>query len=96
MLQIERCTHATYGATIVRRKHHRETVKIPTIAGVGDYPCREAMTVNLSEGWGREPCCVAEGWKMTQQPSFTSARPRISTCGLHFPTAWPRFKALAR
>jgi CheY-like chemotaxis protein len=50
-LQIERCMHAAYGATVVRRrKHHRETVKIPAIASTRDYPYGEATIVNLSEG----------------------------------------------
>jgi CheY-like chemotaxis protein len=51
MLQIERCMRAAYGATVVRRrKHHRETVKIPAIASTRDYPYAEVTIVNLSEG----------------------------------------------
>jgi CheY-like chemotaxis protein len=50
-LQIERCMRAAYAATVVRRrKHHRETVRIPAIAGTRDYPYGEVTIVNLSEG----------------------------------------------
>jgi CheY-like chemotaxis protein len=51
MLQIERCMHAAYGATVLRRrKHHRETVEIVAAASTRDYPYGEVTIVNLSEG----------------------------------------------
>lgn len=50
-VQIERCMHAAYGATVMRRrKHHRETVSIPAVASTRDYPFGELTIVNLSEG----------------------------------------------
>jgi ActR/RegA family two-component response regulator len=50
-VQIERCMHAAYAATVVRRrKHHRETVKILAEASTREYPYGEVTIVNLSEG----------------------------------------------